>query len=284
MVNFTRSPSGIRNSALFFGVDRIVYVEGTGADQNFWKNVFDVFYSGPLRFHFKSLGSRSAVLPYADGIAKGSITNIVAIVDSDYEGLRFSRFNIPNLIYSYGYSFENDLLTPKQAIKLISQLSGDAGIRKYKNLLQRLGKAATELSALSVLDFVAQFNDQYLLEKNGKTCKLHIKNNSMEVICSNSIKAAKKSLITRGVKINGRPTKLIRDQITKNPKHRWIYGHLWQATFTKCVSDELRKKWSVTINPDGLVHLAINNVLASNGKVFTHQQISEYKKQISYIR
>lgn len=283
-MNFTRSPSGIRNSALFFGVDRIVYVEGTGADQKFWNNVFDVFYTGPLRFHFKSLGPRTAVLPYIEAIASSSVANVVAIVDSDYEGLRFSKFSIPNVIYSYGYSFENDLFTPKQAIKLLSQLSGDVGIRKYKNLLQRLQVASNELSRLSVLDFVAQFNDQFLLEKNGNTCKLHIKNNAIEVICNKSIAAAKANLLARGVKLKSRPSKVMRDQIVKQPKYRWVYGHLWQATFTKCVADELRKKWSVTINPDGLLHLAIDNVLASRGKVFTRPQISDYQKLISNIR
>jgi hypothetical protein len=283
-VSFTRSPSGIRNSALFFGVDRIVYVEGNGTDQNFWKNVFNVFYSGSLLFHFKSLGPRSAVLPYADGIVNGSISNVVAIVDSDYEGLRFSKFRIPNVIYSHGYSFENDLFTPKQAIKLISQLSGGTGISKYKSLLLRLKTAANELSKLSVLDFVAQFNDQYLLEKNGNTCRLHIKNSPIEVICNKSIAAAKQNLVARGAKLKTRPNKALRDQIVAPPKYRWVYGHLWQATFTKCVADELRKKSSVTINPDGLLNLAISNILTSNGKVFTPLQIFEYQNQISIIR
>lgn len=131
-MTFTRSNSGIGNSALFFGADRTVYIEGTGDDQRFWQSVFAVFYTGSLRFHFKSLGPRSAVLPYVNGIANKSIANVIAIVDSDYEGLKFSKFKIPNVIYSYGYSFENDLFTPKNSIRLISQLGGGEGISKYQ--------------------------------------------------------------------------------------------------------------------------------------------------------
>lgn len=282
-MSFTRSPSGIRNSALFFGTDRTVYVEGTGDDQKFWQNVFAVFYNGPLQFHFKSVGPRSAVLPYVEGIASNTISNVIAIVDSDYEGLRFSKFSIPNIIYSFGYSFENDLFTLKQAVRLLSQLSGGTGISKYRNLLNRLNLASDELSKLTVLDFVAQFNDQYFLVKNGNTCKLHIKNNAIEVICKKSIAAARSDLIARGVVIKNRPSKTLRDRIVDFPKYRWVYGHLWRATFTKCVADELRKKSSVSINPDGITHLAIDNVRASRGQVFTRRQIAEYQMLMNNI-
>ena len=231
-MSFTRSPSGIRNSALFFGTDRTVYVEGTGDDQRFWQNVFAVFYNGPLRFHFKSVGPRSAVLPYVQGIASNTISNVIAIVDSDYEGLRFSKFTIPNVIYSFGYSFENDLFTVKQAVRLLSQLGGGAGLSKYRNLVNRLNLASDELSKLTVLDFVAQFNDQYFLVKNRNTCKLHIKNNAIEIVCKNSIAAARSNLIARGVVIKNRPSKALRDRIVESPKYRWVYGHLWRATFT----------------------------------------------------
>ena len=283
LVSFTRSPSGIRNSALFFGADRTVYVEGTGEDQKFWQSVFTVFYSGPLRFHFKSVGPRTAVLPYVEGIAKNTISNSIAIIDSDYEGLRFSKFIIPNIIYSFGYSFENDLFTFKQAVKLLSQLSGGASISKCKNIINRLNLASDELSKLAVLDFVAQFNDQYFLIKNGNTCKLDIKNNATSVICKKSIAAAKKNFIARGVLLKSRPSKALRNSIVESPKYRWVYGHLWRAAFTKCVADELRKNFSVSINPDGITNLAIDNVRASRGRVFTKRQIAEYKTLMNSV-
>lgn len=282
-MSFTRSPSGIRNSALFFGTDRTVYVEGNGDDQKFWQNVFSVFYTGPLRFHFKSVGPRSAVLPYVEGIASRTISNVIAIVDSDYEGLRFSKFSIPNVIYSFGYSFENDLFTLKQAVKILSQLSGGAGMSKYRNVVNRLNLAADELSKLTLIDFVAQFNDQYFLVKNGNTCKLNIKNNALGVICKKSVAAARVDLIARGVVMRHRPSKVLRDRIVESPKYRWVYGHLWRATFTKCVTDELRKRSSVSINLDGITNLAIDNVRASRGQVFTRQQIAEYQMQMSSV-
>lgn len=283
-MTFTRSNSGIGNSALFFGADRTVYIEGTGDDQRFWQSVFAVFYTGPLRFHFKSLGPRSAVLPYVNGIANKSIANVIAIVDSDYEGLKFSKFKIPNVIYSYGYSFENDLFTPKNSIRLISQLGGGEGISKYRNIVNRLKLASDELSKLTVLDFVAQFNDQYFLPKNGNTCKLNIKNSAVEVICKKSVAAARKDLIARGVVLKHRPSKELRNRIVESPKYRWIYGHLWRATFTKCVADELKKLSSVVINSDGLTNLAVDNVRTSGGQVFTRLQIAEYKSLFSTIK
>ncbi len=229
------------------------------------------------------MGPRSAVLPYVEGIASSSISNVIAIVDSDYEGLRFSKLSIPNVIYSFGYSFENDLFTFKQAVKLLSQLSSGAGLSKYRNIVNRLNLASDELSKLTVLDFVAQFNDQYFLLKNGNTCKLDIKNSALGVICKKSIAAAKADLIARGVVIRSRPGKYLRDRILDSPKYRWVYGHLWRATFTKCVADELRKKSSSSINPDAITHLAIDNVRATKGQVFTRRQIVEYQALMSSV-
>ncbi|MDR7377197.1 hypothetical protein J2X19_001876 [Rhodoferax ferrireducens] len=282
-MSFTRSQSGIRNTSLFFGVDRTVYVEGTGVDQRFWQSVFSVFYKGPLSFHFKSIGPRSAVMSYVEKIAKSEAANTIAIMDSDYEGLKFSKFDIPNIIYTFGYSFENDLFSIKQAIKISSQLSNGVGIKKFRSIVRSLNTALNELPQLAVLDFCAQFNDNYFLEKNGNTCKLDIKNNAHGVICKKSIASARANAIARKVLFSSRPSKAMRDKMLIKPRYLWIYGHLWRAVFSKCVADGLRKTSSVTINPDGIENLAINNIRDSNGSVFTRRQIEAYKMMLTNL-
>lgn len=282
-MTFTRSASGIANSSLFFGSDRTVYVEGDGSDERFWREVFHLIYKGPLKFHFKSVGSRTAVLPYAQNIACGITANAIAIMDSDFELLKCSALPIKNIVYSYGYSYENDLLSMKQAIKITSQFHAAAGLSRFRQVTRRLHRAMAELAKIAQLDLIANINGDFFLPKNGNTCRLNIVNKSGGVICRKSIVALRASALARGIDLTLRPSSKLRAQIRSYPSYRWVYGHLWKAVFTRCLHDELLKSANVNINSEAVERLAVSNISSTLGRVFTVPQFQFYTKALANI-
>jgi Protein of unknown function (DUF4435) len=124
---FHRTSSGLSNQALFFGVDVVLYFEGgetqytitdlerdskpsEDLDTMFWQTVFKV--SRPrLRVHFKSVGSKQSILPICQLILGGSVNRVVAALDRDWDHKNGKRLRHPNILYTRGYSWENDVFT-----------------------------------------------------------------------------------------------------------------------------------------------------------------------------
>jgi hypothetical protein len=124
---FHRTPSGLSNLAVFLGVDVVVYLEGgerhytltdleneTSASENydtmFWQAVFRVFRPR-LKAHFKSIGSKTTVLSVSRLVAAGNVRNVVTALDRDLDHVRRAKLRHPNILYTYGYSWENDVFT-----------------------------------------------------------------------------------------------------------------------------------------------------------------------------
>lgn len=124
-MSFTRSNSGISNSHIFFDVDYLVYSEGgscQGAgdefennswsiDSVFWKSVF-LRFRPELKVKIKSLGSKECVRPYANKIAENVIVNSIAVFDRDYAPYKGEVIPSSHVLYTYGYSWENDAWHP----------------------------------------------------------------------------------------------------------------------------------------------------------------------------
>lgn len=127
MSDFSRSGSGLSNQHLFLDVDAVVYLEGGPAltqdqidndyfhdhssDIKYWQTVFE-YYLPSKSFQFKSKGSKSAVKPIALKIQSGTVTNVIAVMDRDFDHLIGKKVSSPNVLYSYGYSWENDCWSP----------------------------------------------------------------------------------------------------------------------------------------------------------------------------
>jgi Protein of unknown function (DUF4435) len=133
---FLRTSSGISNQALFFGVDVVVYFEGgetqytipdlerdsapsEDLDTMFWQTVFKTFRPR-LRAHFKSIGSKQSVLQICQLILGGTITRVVAALDRDWDHATRRKLRHPNILYTRGYSWENDVFT-KSSLRTLSE-------------------------------------------------------------------------------------------------------------------------------------------------------------------
>jgi hypothetical protein len=95
----------------------VVYVEGgestralnpaSSTDVLFWRALFDTFMAG-RRFHFKPRCGKQTLLNLADGMVDGTITGALVCIDRDHDHLRGLR-QTPGVLYTYGYSWENDV-------------------------------------------------------------------------------------------------------------------------------------------------------------------------------
>ena len=111
---FRRTSDALSVEHLFYGVEVIVYCEGDPSDDEgatldeaFWTRVF---LENGLRCKCKSSGSKSELLEIAQKIIDENVENSVVAVDRDYDHLLGKLIDHPKVIYTFGYSWESDLM------------------------------------------------------------------------------------------------------------------------------------------------------------------------------
>jgi len=124
---FIRSVSGLMNFRRFIKCNFIVYCEGgsqnislsdalsgvyneSAEDRSFWDALFRAV--GFRDIHLKPLGSAGHVIDIADFIITNNISGTLAVMDRDFPGKK-RMFSDYRVLYSFGYSWENDVVIPK---------------------------------------------------------------------------------------------------------------------------------------------------------------------------
>lgn len=124
---FRRTSKGISNQHLFHAVDYIVFVEGgesyskkevyegkfdaSTTDILFWMGLFS-HYLKTKKFQFRSIGSKATLHSIIEDIENGLIEHVYVAMDRDHD---LFINNLPSnkyVIYTYGYSWENDVWNP----------------------------------------------------------------------------------------------------------------------------------------------------------------------------
>lgn len=169
-MSFTRTNSGVSNLPLFYDADIIIYTEGgsksfsieeveqgqfnkSSTDIKFWSGIFENS-NFDKKVYFRALGSKSASKSLCEKILSGEIRNTVVTRDRDLDGLcpNSELFDSPFILYTQGYSWENDVYVESHTIgqiksmlleqdlpENITQLIQDS-YRKYVNNGSRLLK------------------------------------------------------------------------------------------------------------------------------------------------
>ncbi|ATY81950.1 hypothetical protein CVS42_14640 [Aeromonas veronii] len=119
MPEFSYSLEAESVKSLFYNADCMVYVEGID-DIPFWDFMFKKFST--LSVEVEEVGSCTALRPYMDSIADGSLNAIVAC-DNDLSCFDIDRIEHPNIIRTYGYSIENTLISPHNLLKVIKVIA-----------------------------------------------------------------------------------------------------------------------------------------------------------------
>jgi hypothetical protein len=116
---FDRSASGRRNRALFYDVDRIVYVEGGRDDKGamesfdglFWRRILAVVRP-ELRLRILPRGGKDQLIALAEGMDSNDEGKVIVAMDRDYDSIFNRTIDTNFVVYTHGYSFENDIFTP----------------------------------------------------------------------------------------------------------------------------------------------------------------------------
>ncbi|WP_164487393.1 DUF4435 domain-containing protein [Pseudomonas chlororaphis] len=92
-------------------------------DIRFWQALFSYYRPGHV-YAFKSIGSKTAVKSIADRIVSGSVSNTIAVMDRDFEIVIGTALDHPNVIYTYGYSWENDCWSSNATYETYISITG----------------------------------------------------------------------------------------------------------------------------------------------------------------
>lgn len=127
---FKRTTQGIANEHLFHRVDYVVYCEGEGVDslsmsldEVFWTKIFS--YS-KKKFWVKSIGSKTNAFEILHDVRLGSLKNTIVALDSDYDFFFGDVLEHPQIFFTFGYSWESDVI---QDIDFSKALSLFASVR-----------------------------------------------------------------------------------------------------------------------------------------------------------
>jgi hypothetical protein len=134
---FTRTSSGLKNLHLFYNVDLIVYTEGgtslsvedvkarkfnsESIDSVFWNIIFSNYKSESIKY--KPIGSKATVSKIAKEIIQNNIKTVYAVMDQEFDMVYETNFSHSNIVYTYGYSWENDVWNKNAIFSIIETLS-----------------------------------------------------------------------------------------------------------------------------------------------------------------
>jgi hypothetical protein len=186
-MSFTRTRSGLSNLHLFYDSDLIVFTEGGtqtftlqeieegkynshSIDIKFWKNIFDI--NGlEKKVSFRAIGSKTASKSICEKIVNGEIQNIVVVKDRDLDEYVDTIYTSPFILYTKGYSWENDVfikdLTHEQIESMLLTAETPEGVNsiidKAFNDFKRIGKNLAKLEIMfrkNGIKFISNMNGE----------------------------------------------------------------------------------------------------------------------------
>lgn len=252
-MSFKRTNRGISNQHLFHNVDLIVFVEGglsytkdevnegkynnESIDSVFWKKLFHK-YANTKKVKFKAVGSKSTIKEIALDIVNGNITSVMIAMDSEFDELLALKIDHPDVLYTHGYSWENDVWNDQVVHKIIRELSAieiDANDIElnFKTFLKKIR--------------VGVFADAYLFSKDdsyfprkGYMCCVNCTPADLPSVKSEIINDLLDDKGLKRTTINGYGRKKNIDV------KRFCYGHLLSDYCYHLIANYLRNRMSLT--------------------------------------
>lgn len=183
---FRRSNEGLANEHLFYDVEFVVYCEGVAArdgvatlDEAYWHRIFSLH---GRRVKCKSRGSKRELLDLADIVLSNQIDNLILAMDRDYDDPYLRRIEHPRILYTYGYSWESDVVSKFDFAVAVSIFASAANLtameNEYRDFTLRQSIAFRRAAFLDVKYFFHE-------------CKLFDRKKPMSIIVSNRGKEPK---------------------------------------------------------------------------------------------
>lgn len=245
---FSRTTGGINSQGKFYRSELVVYIEGKNKqpagvvyDEHYYKSIFNCLMKG-ANIKIKVLGSCLDVLDMYYKVLDGGIKNTLSIIDRDYDGIVFTKIKDKRLMYTYGYSWENDFWTKELCLKVISLLVPNP-VEAFLEFTKKISLAEKRLSAAhrANISFIYNGGNLFLLGKKGGDNGISINDSGKTLI-------TRKEMSKFIVLIKNSP---YRKDIIRYMRHiksvpcRLIQGHYWEYVITNLIS-ALSKKYSIS--------------------------------------
>ena len=159
-MTFRRTPSALLSYHRFLAVDLVVFCEGGQSltyqealndgstdgtlDTLYWSAVADMLGPWQKSFHFKSVGSKTVLKQIADEVFERDIKTVSVCRDQDYDGILNRKHACDRVAYTYGYSWENDVLDMKVLENLFTDIAGSGP--RQQQILQDINLELTRFS------------------------------------------------------------------------------------------------------------------------------------------
>jgi hypothetical protein len=228
-MTFQRTPAGLSNLHVFSGVDAIVFVEGgssrslqevrsgqfesESSDIAFWQKCF--FELGPrMTLQFRAVGSKRTLVAIAREVASGKVTHVYVAMDRDFDHLLGHMINSPKVLYTFGYSWENDVWTQTVLEEVFYTLCGvcRATIKIQRIIATSFGAFERDLHWPTYADFLCMKQGIPLLPRQSPQKVMKVSrgtapamNNAALRQCIREAKAKRVHAINAGMKANISP-------------------------------------------------------------------------------
>lgn len=169
-MSLRRTASGLATMHIFYRADKVVFCEGgkavsslaallagegvdTSLDILFWTKIKEML-GAKKSYHFKSVGSKSLLSSIAYDVVEGNFSTIVVCRDLDFDAFLDRRQSHSCLLYTHGYSWENDVCRPEVAGRVLSSyLPSDAATEaSVKLLVEKITAVSRRLVRLCEID------------------------------------------------------------------------------------------------------------------------------------
>lgn len=274
-MTFTRTTSGIKNYPNFYNADVVVYIEGSSVTNSAHSNLVPdkVFYEGLLSEIFKNkiievkcVGDKRTALSYVQPIIDSGLKNSVVIVDRDYDNLTCSILEIDSLVYTYGYSWENDLWSLEVTRSVLNDLTFQNADAENQLEIQ-YAEALKRLKILSSFDAAAQTASKCILPKNGGACGINIDYKKNYLISYSELKRLIKKFHTICDK-NCLIIKSVLKNASELTANKLIQGHLFEHVINKLISNIYTIKTGNIKLPTDLIKTLVLSKFRSNPKQY----------------
>jgi protein involved in ribonucleotide reduction len=137
-MSFTRTNAGVSNLHLFYDAEIIIFTEGgaksfsadeiendqystSSTDIKFWGSVLK-FNGYDKKIQFRAIGSKTSSKSICNKIINGEVRNVAVAKDRDLDQYISGLVDSPFILYTKGYSWENDVFTKDLTMSQIKNM------------------------------------------------------------------------------------------------------------------------------------------------------------------
>jgi len=189
-MTFKRTPSGLSAYHKFVNAELVIFTEGGKSslkksevlsgkhnkesfDAVFWNVIYSI-YMPDKKTYFIPIGSKSTLDEIAKDIINEDLKTVHVAMDRDYANFMKNLLNHKGILYTYGYSWENDVFNKETIISIVYQLKPlnptdvELKTKISQDIKLLLDKYYRNIKRVVSLDVLLNKYDKCLIPKKGE--------------------------------------------------------------------------------------------------------------------